>query len=207
MVLLKRGFLTIVVFFIILSGPSCHSNHKGDPKRKTTFFDSVASKMSLDFSQMQRHAQINSSYFTAKSKFTGDTIYYPHSAFPLIIVHNDDGQVCSYNFLLVYNGHTKVNTACHLVETDCDEDYSSDFHQLSFKIFNKAQFFTREVAYIRQSGKKTRVIVNDRFFQIDEKGKIDRLKSAPVGVNVPIFVQPDDIDDKADDSLNKNSEK
>jgi hypothetical protein len=45
--------------------------------------------------------------------------------------------------------------------------------------------------------------VSDRFFQVDKTGKIDSLKNAPSGVKVPVYVQPDDIDDTADDSLNK----
>ena len=204
---IKPGFRITVACLIVILGDSCHNNLKANSKHKKTFFDSVAAQLDLSFKQVRRHTDIDSGYFTAKSKFTGDTIYYALSKFPLAIIRNEDGLVCSYKFLLVYNRHTRENTACYLVETDCDEDYGTDFSRLSFKIFNETQFFTREVTYTREQGKKTRVTVDDRFFQIDDKGKIERLKSAPAGVNVPVYVQPENIDDTADDSLNKSPQK
>jgi hypothetical protein len=151
---IKPFLINSAVCLVMLSGSACHSNQKAHAKHKRTFFDSVAEQMDLSFNQVRRHAKIENGYFTPKSTFSGDTIFYPHSGFPLVIIRNNDGLVCSYKLLLVYNRGAKENTACKLVETDCDEDYSSDYSQLSFKVFNSKQFFTREVDYIRDPGKK-----------------------------------------------------
>jgi hypothetical protein len=203
MIKVKLFTRIIAAFMVIVAGISCKGDHKRHHRSKKTFFDSIAAQMPLSFGQVHQHAKIDSAYFTAKSEFTGDTIYYPTADFVLAIIRNDDHSVCSYKFLAVYNTRTKENTACQLVETGCDEDYSTDFTQLSFKIFNKKQFFTRLITYVRNPDKKTKVEVKDSFFQIDANGQVHSLDSAPKGVKVPVYVQPDNIDDTDDDSLNR----
>ena len=127
--------------------------------------------------------------------FTGDTIYYPNADYRLVILGANDHSVSSHKYLLVYKRDEIKNTAMLLVETVDDEDYSSNFSQLSFKIFNNYQFYTRDIEYIRDKGKKTKVTVTDQFYQINKNGGIDSLKAKPAGVVVPVYKEDSDIDD------------
>lgn len=88
------------------------------------------------------------------------------------------------------------NTAALLVETDCDEDYSTDFSRLYYKVFNKNLFYIREVMHIRNKGEKTKVTFTDKFYKINNLGKIDSLNKKPANLTVPFFDPEGEINDE-----------
>ncbi|MBS1521727.1 MAG: hypothetical protein JST50_12070 [Bacteroidetes bacterium] len=186
---------------------SCTDSYKKDQSKTdsaatslqphySTFLDSIFNQANLSFAQIKHHTLIDNVYFTTKSTFTGDTIYYRNSNYPIVILKYNDGLVCSKKILLVYDKKTMKNTAELLVETDCDEDYSTDFSRLSYKIFNNNQFYTREVRHIRNNGKKTKIAFNDRFYHINNSGKIESLNKKPVNLIVPVFDPKGEINDE-----------
>ena len=162
----------------------------------STFFDSVYNQADLSFTQVKHHTLIDNTYFTSKSTFTGDTIYYRNSDYPMIILKYDDHLVCSKKILLVYNKRTLKNTDWLLVATGCDEDYSTDFSRLSYMVFNNKQFYTREVKHLRNEGKKTKVTFADKFYQINSLGKIDSLSKKPIGITLPTFDPSGEINEE-----------
>jgi len=184
----------IAVFCMI--GLCCSCNYTGNNKRQpptpsSKFLDSVLAKADISLSFIKNHTLIRE-YFTEKSKFTGDTVYFRDSDHPVVIMEYSDGMVCSKKFLLVYQRNTLKNTACKLVETDCDEDDASNYNRISFGIFNHTYFYTRDVWYIRDEGAKTKVTVDDQFYHFGKNGKIVLLSHKPPGITVPIFVPDDD---------------
>ena len=162
----------------------------------STFFDSVFNQVDLSFTQVRHRTLINGTYFTSRSTFTGDIIYYRNSNYPIVILKYNDGLVCTKKILLVYDKKLMKNTAALLVETDCDEDYSTDFSRLYYKVFNKNLFYIREVMHIRNKGEKTKVTFTDKFYKINNLGKIDSLNKKPANLTVPFFDPEGEINDE-----------
>jgi hypothetical protein len=191
----------VIVIFIITTCFSCNNGQKKQGNnlieksgRDSTFFDSVAAQSELSYAQIKRHVTANRD-FSDKLYFTGDTIYYPNADYRLVILGTSDHSVSSHKYLLVYKRDTAKNSSMLLIGTADDEDYSTDYSQLSFKIFNETQFFTREIVYIRDKGKKTKVTVTDKFYQVNKNGGIDLLNEKPAGIVVPVYEPDPDIDD------------
>lgn len=158
-----------------------------------TFFDSVMNKEEISLLQLQSHL-LDTGYFTGRSQFRGDTVYYRDSAFRIVIVTMDFHGVCMEKYLLIYKGNSQKNTACMEVETDCDIDYGTNYDKLDYKVFNKTLFYTREAWYEVDSAKKVKITTTDRFYQINAAGKIDSLKKKPKGLVLPKFI-PMDVTD------------
>jgi len=201
--------MRIKVIFIILLGCilscSCNDSKKkhndstqvpgstGKVARKATFFDSIMAKQDIPVLQLQRHLA-DTGYFTHNSHFSGDTVYYPDSNYPIVILSMDFDGVCLEKYLLVYKKNSPKNTGCMRVETDCDIDYGTNYSKLYYKVFNQTQFFTRDVWYEVDSASKVKITRNDHFYRINEKGKIDSLKKKPDGLILPKFI-PMDVTD------------
>ncbi|MDR3694865.1 hypothetical protein [Mucilaginibacter sp.] len=143
--------------------------------------------------QLQRHLT-DTGYFTHYSHFSGDTIYYPDSNYPIVILSMGFEGVCLEKYLLVYKKNSPKNTDCMRVETDCDIDYGTNYNKLDYKVFNQTQFFTRDVSYEVDSASKVKITRNEHFYQINKKGKIDSLKKKPNGLILPKFI-PMDVTD------------
>ena len=161
--------------------------------RKTTFFDSIMAKDDIPVLQLQRHLA-DTGYFKHYSHFSGDTVYYPDSTYPIVILSMDFDGVCLEKYLLVYKKNSPKNTACMRVETDCDIDYGTNYSKLDYKVFNRTQFFTRDAWYQVDSAPKVKITRHDNFYQINKKGKIDSLKKKPDGLILPKFI-PMDVTD------------
>jgi len=181
----------MVVVFV-----SCNNSIKVNYKKQDlTFFDSIAAKNNLSIEQVKKHLIIDSSFFTNRSHFVGDTIYYPNSNPKLIILTCDNNRTCLEKYLLVYKVNSVKTASFLMVETDCDIDYGTDYNKLDFAIFNNRQFYTRDIWYKVGNSSKVKIEKTDQFYQIDVSGKIDSLKKKPAGVVLPKFVPIDVKDD------------
>src|SRR3569833_79840 len=140
---------TIVYLACILISSCTNSKQQGI---RSGLLDSISAKADISFSQIKWHTLIDDSYFTSKSTFSGDTLYYPNSDNPIAVISYNDNLVCTKKILLIYDKMTLKNTAWLLIASDCDEDYSTDYSRLSYKIFNNKQLFTREVQQIKVKG-------------------------------------------------------
>jgi hypothetical protein len=155
-------------------------------KGSWTFFDSVAAKMDLTLTQVRQHTILDTFYTNSLAdttkirKFMGDTIYFAHAKFPLIILKYDDGHgVDTKTFLLVYDSITSKNTANMLVGDDGDVDYSTDDIQKNFKIISKKLFYTEEVWTQREgrAHQKTNKQTTERqYYTITDNGKIEKTR-------------------------------
>jgi hypothetical protein len=171
-----------------------HDNLLHKAIHKATFFDSIMSKMDIPLSQLKRHL-LDPDYFSHYTRFAGDTVYYPNSDYPIIILSMDYHAVCLEKYLLVYKKNSLKNIACLLVETDCDIDYGTDYEKLDYKVFNENQFYTRDVCYEVDTHSKFKITKTDQFYQINTYGKIDSLKKKPAGVVLPKFIPINVSDD------------
>jgi hypothetical protein len=158
-----------------------------------TFFDSVMDKEEIPLPQLQRHL-LDTGYFSGRSQFRGDTVYYPDSAYPIVVLSMDFHGVCLEKYLLVYKKNSQKNAACIEVETDCDIDYGTNYDKLDYKVFYKNQFYTREAWYEVDGAKKVKITTTDQFYQVNAAGKIDSLKKKPGGLVLPKFI-PMDVTD------------
>jgi len=161
--------------------------------QKVTFFDSIMNKEEIPLTQLHSHL-LDTGYFSGRSQFRGDTVYYPNSAYPIVVLSMGFHGVCLEKYLLVYKKNSQKNTACMEVETDCDIDYGTNYDKLDYKLFNQHQFYTREAWYEVDSAKKVKITTTDRFYQINAAGKIDSLKKKPEGLALPKFI-PMDVTD------------
>jgi len=166
---------------------------------KSTFTDSVLRQDTFTTKQIKQHL-IDSSFISRNSHFSGDTVYYAGAAYSIVILRDDDHAVCSRKYLLVYKMGVSKNISGLPVGSDCDEDSSTDYFRMEFKIFNSTQFYTREVVHLREPGQKTKVTVTDKFYRIDAKGKIISLPGTPAGIVVPAFDRANELDE--DDEVN-----
>jgi hypothetical protein len=199
-----RNIVSLLLLLLLLGICSCKNgkeqNSNGDsdingkPLHRSNFLDSVAAQEDLPYAQLKKHLP-NIADFPSDLYYSGESVFFAQSKYPLVILKSDDRKVCTQKYLIVYDPKTMKSTASVMIATDCDEDDSSDFNNLTYKIFNSKQFFTREVDYIRNEGEKTRITVTDRFYQINDHGGIDTLKTKPAGAVVPVYVPDDNIDD------------
>jgi hypothetical protein len=164
---------------------------------KSTFIDSVLTQDTFTTTQIKQHV-VDSSFISKKSHFTGDTVYYPDAAYSLAILRDDDRAVCTTKYLLVYKNGESKNISGMQVGSDCDEDSSTDYSRMEFKIFSNTQFYTREVAHLREPGQKTKVRVTDKFYEIDSKGRIISLPRKPAGIVVPAFDRDSELDEESE---------
>jgi hypothetical protein len=175
------------------------TNTENVAKRKlpATFFDSVMAKMYLNFGQIKKHTLIDASYFEHASKdstknhmlsFEGDTIYYPASKHPLVILHYSDTLgVGSQRLLLVFDRQTLRNTDYHLVETDSDIDYSTDDIQHQFKVISNTSFYVDEIYTLRRNReheKTDKQTTTRQYFRINGQGKINALPEKVISVKM-----------------------
>ena len=192
----------ILIFYVVYifgcSGNNAAKNSPGNLVHKTisksTFFDSIMSKMDIPLSQLKRHLS-DPNYFSHYTRFAGDTVYYPNSDYTIIILSMDYQAVCLEKYLLVYKKHHLKNSGCIRVETDCDIDYGTDYSKLDYKVFNKNQFYTRDASYEVGPASKVNITKTDQFYQINTNGKIDSLKEKPDGLVLPKFIPINVIDD------------
>ena len=171
-----------------------HDNLFHKTIRKRTFFDSIMSKMDIPISQLKPHLS-NPDYFSHYTHLAGDTVYYPNSDYPIIILSMDYQGVCLEKYLLVFKKNILKNTDCLRVETDCDIDYGRNYYKLDYKVFNDNQFYTRDVSYDVDSVSKVSITKTDQFYQINTNGKINSLKKKPGRLALPKFIPIDVIDD------------
>ena len=161
---------------------------------KSTFFDSIMSKMDIPLTQLKHHLS-NPDYFSHYTHLAGDTVYYPNSDYPMVILSMDYQGVCLEKYLLVFKKNTLKNTDYLRVETDCDIDYGSDYNKLDYKVFSETLFYTRDAWYKVNSTSKVKITKTDIFFRVNADGKIDSLKIKPIGLIVPKFTPMDVTDD------------
>jgi hypothetical protein len=81
-------------------------------------------------------------------------------------------------------------TASLSIESDCDEDYSSNFTRMSYNISGPVSFSTSETFVSRNEGKRDKVTVTQQFYRINGDGKIIALNK-----KVKIFTQPENSED------------
>jgi hypothetical protein len=143
---------------------------------KKSFFDSVLSKSYLSLTQITRHVNIDTDYITSESKFKGDTVFYSKSNYPIVIV-DVYGPTCGYKFILIFERDGIRNISYKLGESDCDEDESSNYSSLTYKLINDRNFYTQEKDYERKAGHKTKVTLTNVYYRINKDGKIDSLRS------------------------------
>ena len=164
---------------------------------KLTFIDSVLRQDTFTTKQIKQHL-IDSSFISRNSHFSGDTVYYAGTAYSIVILRDDDRAVCSRKYLLVYRMGASKNISGMQVVSDCDEDSGANYFRMEFKIFNNKQFYTREVAHLREPGQKTKVTVTDKFYGIDGIGEIISLPGKPTGIVVPLFDKDSELDKESE---------
>ena len=138
------------------------------------FLDSVARQDELTIDQIKTHTGIDSVYYTdyhAESVFTGDSVFKLQNGLTVAIIKYDDRRNCIYRFLLVFDA-TANNTSNMVVVRDCDQDESSDYTTLDYKITGNAGFETTEtfIPANNAPGKKKTV----QRYTIDDAGKIKK---------------------------------
>lgn len=200
----KRGHRIIVLFILVLIS-SCHANTHSKEKspgdtavkanpvpvaRQKSFLDSVVSQDILDTAQVKRYSKLANIYpFNGKLWFKGDTVWYRNGKYPFAIVDVSDNAVCSWKHLLVFDQRGKCRGAL-TVESDCDEDYSSDFVRMSYDITGPVSFSTTETYIKRAEGQRDKVTVTQQFYRIDNEGKIVTLNK-----KVKKFTQAENSED------------
>jgi len=166
---------------------------------KLTFIDSVLRQDTFTTKQIKQHLR-DSRIISRNSHFSGDTVYYAGAACSIVILRDDDHAVCARKYLLVYKMGVSKNISGTQVVSDCDEDSSTDYSRMEFKIFNSKQFYTREVQHLREPGQKTKVTVTDKFYEIDSRGQIFSLNKKPAGVVVPVFDKDNELDKESEEN-------
>jgi hypothetical protein len=166
---------------------------------KLTFLDSVLRQDTFTTKQIKKHLS-DSSFISRNSHFSGDTVYYAGAAYSIVILRDDDHAVCSRKYLLVYKTGVSKNISGMQVVSDCDEDSGTNYFRMEFKTVNSTQFYTREVAHLREPGQKTKVTVTDTFYEIDGSGQILSLSKKPAGIVLPVFDKDNELDE--DDEVN-----
>jgi len=164
---------------------------------KLTFIDSVLRQDTFTTKQIKLHL-IDGSFISRNSHFSGDTVYFANAAYSIVILRDDDHAVCARKYLLVYKMGASKNTSGMQVGSDCDEDSSTDYSRMEFKIFNSKQFYTREVQHLREPGQKTKVTVTDKFYGIDGKCQIFSLDKKPAGIVLPVFDKDNELDKESE---------
>ncbi|HZX57090.1 MAG TPA: hypothetical protein VFE54_00125 [Mucilaginibacter sp.] len=158
--------------------------------KQKSFLDSVADQDSLGTAQIKRYTPLANIYpFNGKLAFKGDTVWYRNRQYPLVIIDVSDEAVCSWKHLMVFNQQRKC-TASLTIESDCDEDYSSDFTRMAFNISGPASFSTTETFINRGEGQRDKVTVTQQFYRINNDGKIIALNK-----KVKKFTQPENSED------------
>jgi hypothetical protein len=117
-------------------------------KFPTKFIDSISKRYELTIDQLKKNTTINKDYFNSTNcKFIGDSIFGFSNAskyFFATIIY-DDGSVCRNKFLLVFSFNNGSCSDNMLVETDCDEDESSEeYRKITYGLQNDSSFFTIE---------------------------------------------------------------
>lgn len=143
-----------------------------EEKIKQSILDSILHKLEFSSEQIRRSTIIDSIYLLPNSSFSGDTVYHFNKQYSMALINYNDGSLCLYKFLLIYRSNDLVNTDYKIVETDCDEDYSSNYRKRSFKILNDTSFSINEVFYERLPNKKTDTTVTTQLCVINGRGKI-----------------------------------
>jgi hypothetical protein len=195
---MKNNNLSLALILISLLAYGCKNKHEKQlatasdsmaSRKKTgklTFLDSISEQMDIPFAQLKQHLAGTNDFYS-KWYYKGDTVYYPEADYSLAIVNADDHLVSAHKYLLVCKPNSSKKSASLLVATDDDEDFSTYYSRMEYKIFNPRQFYTREIEHLRKEGEKTKVKVTDRFYAINKNGGIDSLAKKPAGVVVPAF--------------------
>lgn len=172
------------------AGDTIVKTHVPQGTKQKSFIDSVADQDSLGITQVKRYSPLANIYpFNGKLSLKGDTIWYRNGERPLVIIDATDETVCSWKHLLVFNKQGKC-TDNLTIESDCDEDYSSDFIRKSYNVSGATSFSTTETFIHRKEGQRDKVTVTQQFYRINNNGKIIALKK-----KVKKFTQPENSED------------
>lgn len=139
------------------------------------FMDSVDARDKLSLQQIAANTILDSTYRKVESSFAGDTLYRARNKYPVAIIRYNDGKVCSNKFLLVFKANG-VNADYTEIETDCDEDNSTNYSRLSFKVLTDTSFYTRELFYKKLPGDSMRTTVTTRHYIINSEGMLEAVK-------------------------------
>lgn len=123
--------------------------HLGNSQKfPTKFIDSISKHYILPIDQLKKNTTLNKDYFNSTNcKFIGDSILFfsNTSKYFIATIIYDDGAICRNKFLLVFSFNNGSNTDNMLVETDCDEDESSEeYRKITYGLQNDSTFFTIE---------------------------------------------------------------
>jgi len=145
----------------------------GPTIKKSTFLDSVFSKLELSIDQVRKYTQIDSIYYTgllAGVSFTGDTVFSGSNGFKMAIIDYDDRKSCIYKFLLVFDVEGNQNLDGKIVYTDCDRDGTGNYQDRRYKVINDSTF---EVTENSQAAKTGSVHIKKAVWIIGRSGHIE----------------------------------
>jgi hypothetical protein len=188
-----RYLFSVIITIALLA---CHSKQKEekqkekpviaipvitkDPVVSFSFLDSIAQKSDLSIQQIQAHTTIDSFYYTgyySNAAFQGDTVFHLKYGNTGVIINYDDWKNCSKKLFLVFPASAIINSDFKQVETDCDRDYSSDYHSTRYKLLSDSSFETIEYYVPANKEEDDEGSVWERIkYRINQKGLIDTLR-------------------------------
>ena len=172
----------IILSFLLLTINSCNLKKNNDKvttqpikviEKKYSFFDSIQLKRNIDFEIMKSFSNLDSGYFTERSEFIGDTIYFPKSRFPLLLIDYTDKLTMSIKFLFVYDTTNKRNVDFKIIKDESDKDFSaSNYSFIDFKILSNSDFIISEESFKKTQNGVYKKSIETKKYTLNKYGKI-----------------------------------
>jgi hypothetical protein len=121
----------------------------------TSFVDSIVRKDELSIQQIRDYTNLDSVYYTgyhSYAAFTGDTVVNLHGNPKGLIIDYEDGRICHYKFLFVYDPITSRAVDYKNIYLNCDHEEDSGYYVIKYEFLNDSVFKTIG-DYISENGK------------------------------------------------------
>lgn len=127
---------------------------------------------SVPIPALKKYTILGDSDYKGSHAFRLDTVYYPASKHPLVIISGDNMGVCAFRYLLVFDALKLKNTSVMKVASSCDTDGDEPQNNLDFKIVSSSSYYTEDIYFRATDSTEDSRVIGKHYFKISEEGKI-----------------------------------